>query len=239
MHDRAAEPRPPLRVRLLEAGRLLRLGVGAGAVTGFLVAGVGSRLAMLLLRFTSDPALAGTVTDDGFVIGAITADTFFLLAAGTLIGIAFGPLYLGVREWLPRRGRRWLFAAWVGVLGGGAIINPGGVDFTVVGPRWLALLLFVGVPFTLGLALATLIEWRLGSRQPSRLVALLPLMMIPTGLLVLPALLAAVAGIALDSGGQIDRWWRAPAARWAGRALLLAGLVIGAAELVGDVSTVL
>jgi hypothetical protein len=40
---------------------------------------VGGRLAMLLLRLTSDPVLRGVSTDDGFTIGRFSAQTIFLL----------------------------------------------------------------------------------------------------------------------------------------------------------------
>ena len=38
-------------------------------MAGLLVGGVGGRVAMLLLRLTSDPRLRGLETDDGFTIG--------------------------------------------------------------------------------------------------------------------------------------------------------------------------
>lgn len=44
----------------------------AGIPTGVIVAGLGSRLAMLLLRLTSPAAVRGVTSDDGFEIGRVT-----------------------------------------------------------------------------------------------------------------------------------------------------------------------
>lgn len=50
-------------------------GIYGGLVCGALVGGIGGRLAMLFLRVTSDPAVRGVETDDGFVIGEVSFDT--------------------------------------------------------------------------------------------------------------------------------------------------------------------
>ena len=41
---------------------------------------------MLLLRLTSDPALRGTQTDDGFTIGVFSTQTLFLLGVTAGLG---------------------------------------------------------------------------------------------------------------------------------------------------------
>lgn len=48
-----------------------------GLVTGLLIGGVGGRLAMFVLRLTSSETLHGLETDDGFIVGSFTSDTFF------------------------------------------------------------------------------------------------------------------------------------------------------------------
>jgi hypothetical protein len=53
----------------------LGAGVSAGFVAGVLIGGVGGRLAVLLLRVTSDPRLHGSQTDDGFTIGVVSTLT--------------------------------------------------------------------------------------------------------------------------------------------------------------------
>src|SRR5687768_17596769 len=91
----------PYREPVLVAAQYLVQGLLWGALGGFLIAGIGGRLAMLVLRLTSDPALAGTPTDDDFTIGAITGDTLFLLLLGSLAGAMGGVVYSLVRIWLP------------------------------------------------------------------------------------------------------------------------------------------
>jgi hypothetical protein len=60
--------------------------LAAGALTGALIGGVGGRLAMLILRLTSDPSLHGLETDDGFTIGIVSTSTLFLVGL-TMHGI--------------------------------------------------------------------------------------------------------------------------------------------------------
>ena len=60
-------------------GATLASGVTGGFVCGLLIGGVGGRLAMFVLRLTSDPSLRGARTDDDFIIGVFTSQTLFLL----------------------------------------------------------------------------------------------------------------------------------------------------------------
>ena len=77
---------------LSRPGATLASGVSAGFVSGVLIGGVGGRLAMLLLRVTSDPSLHGLQTDDGFRIGRVSAETLFLLGVTAGLGMAGGHL---------------------------------------------------------------------------------------------------------------------------------------------------
>ena len=52
------------------------VGTAAGAIAGLLIGGIGGRLAMLLLRLTSDEIVLGLTSDDGFEIGVVTATRF-------------------------------------------------------------------------------------------------------------------------------------------------------------------
>ncbi len=80
-----------LTVRELSpAGATLASGVLSGFVCGVVIGGVGGRLAMLLLRLTSDPTLRGVQTDDGFTIGRFSAETLFLLGVTAGLGILGG-----------------------------------------------------------------------------------------------------------------------------------------------------
>ena len=74
------------------------VGVGSGAIAGFLIGGVGGRLAMLLLRLTSPDLVIGMTSDDGFEIGVLSTSTLGLLAGMTLLGAVNGLLYAALRE---------------------------------------------------------------------------------------------------------------------------------------------
>lgn len=82
-------------------GQWLATGALSGLVCGALVGGLAGRLAMLVLRLTSDPSLRGLKTDDDFVIGAITPATLFLLFSTAAFGMFGGAVYLALRGWLP------------------------------------------------------------------------------------------------------------------------------------------
>jgi hypothetical protein len=69
---------------LSSPGATLAAGVSSGSVAGLLIGGVGGRLAMFVLRLTSDPALRGAKTDDGFTT-AIWMRVATLASEGTSI----------------------------------------------------------------------------------------------------------------------------------------------------------
>jgi hypothetical protein len=80
---------------LASPGATLASGVSAGFISGLLIGGVGGRLAMFLLRLTSDPALRGAQTDDGFTIGVFSTETLFLLGVTAGLGI-LGGAFVGI-----------------------------------------------------------------------------------------------------------------------------------------------
>ena len=112
----------------------LSAGVVGGLVTGAVVGGIGGRLAMFVLRLTSDPSLHGAETDDGFIMGQISGATLFLLIVTSVLGVLAGVLYLAVRTWFPLRRRAALAGIFGGIVGGALLIRPGGTDFTLLDP---------------------------------------------------------------------------------------------------------
>ena len=144
-------------------GLLRRLGAAslAGLVAGLAVGGVGGRLAMFVLRLTSSDSLRGVPTDDGFDIGSFTTDTIGLVLFTTLAGALFAVPYFVVRRWLPERRRPTQAAVFFGLVGGAAVIEPGGVDFTFIDPQVLAVALFIALPAAYGAAMAAGTEWLL------------------------------------------------------------------------------
>lgn len=144
------------------AGTLVSVGVAAlsGAVAGFLWGGIGGRIAMRILFLTSDSAVRGLTSDDGFTIGRISAASIFLLVAMTILGAILGAGYGVIRMLL--RSPTWVNAAGVAIaLGAGAgavIVSPDGIDFRVLEPLWLAVALFVFLPAAWGATVAALTE---------------------------------------------------------------------------------
>jgi len=122
----------------------------AGALQGLLVGGVGGRLPMMLLA-KLNPNATDAVSDDGFTIGHLTFQSLNLLGAATLLGVLGGGI-----DFVPRGvmiGPRWFQILSIGlgpavVVGGVLVHVPGGVDFTVLQPVWLSIVLFMAIPGT-------------------------------------------------------------------------------------------
>jgi hypothetical protein len=184
--------------------RWMRVVILAGVPVGILIGGVGSRLAMLLLRVTSPEAVRGVESDDGFIIGRFTlGGSYALLQIGAFVGVLGAALYLLVRPWL--LGPNWFRYLTIG-LGSGAVVgsmllHSDGVDFRVLEPRWLAMGLFVAVPALFGVAIGPAVEMierramPAGWRQfaaPAVILAIGPAGIIPA-LFVAPVLFVYVA----------------------------------------------
>ncbi len=150
----------PLSVGHEVAERLWVLTV-AGISTGVVVAGLGSRLAMLVLRLTSPDGVRGVTSDDGFEIGRFTyGGTYNLLVIGAIVGVIGAAAYRAVAPWLlgPVWFRRFTVAAASGVVVGSMLVHADGIDFHVLEPLWLAVALFVALPAIFGAAIAVAVD---------------------------------------------------------------------------------
>jgi hypothetical protein len=132
----------------------------AGALAGLLVGGIGGRLAMLLLT-RLDPQVAGTVSDDGFVMGQVTVlGTLNLLAVGVGLGVLGAVFYAVLRPLMV--GPRWfqVLSTSLGpaVVVGEMLVHTDGVDFRLFAPVELAIALFVLLPGLYAAALTGLAE---------------------------------------------------------------------------------
>ena len=133
----------------------------AGISTGVVVAGIGSRLAMMALRLTSHERVIGIQSDDDFTIGRFTFfGTYNLLVLGAGFGVIGAALYQWVRPWLI--GPRWFRYATVGLACGAVIgsmlIHADGIDFRALTPTWFAIALFIALPFLYGVAIAWTVD---------------------------------------------------------------------------------
>jgi hypothetical protein len=244
MQSAAVRTRPG--IGLLPAARTISAGLTAGLLGGLLFGGLGGRVAMLILRLTSDPGLRGLETDDGFTIGVVSSATAFLVVFTAMLGALGGLLYLVVRSWLPVGARPWLFGALAGLVGGAEVIRPGGIDFTRLEPLGLAVAMFVALPAAYGVFASVVAERFLAPGSAFResrgsvagLAILLPIVLFGgIGVLIVVGVIAAIL---------MRRHWPAVAAAWTsapmttvGRAVLVAVGIAGALALARDVAAVL
>jgi hypothetical protein len=133
----------------------------AGISTGVVVAGIGSRLAMLTLRLTSHPRVIGIQSDDDFTIGRFTFfGTYNLLVLGAAFGVIGAAVYQWVRPWL--MGPPWFRYVTVGLACGAVVgsmlIHADGIDFRALTPTWLAIALFIALPFLFGVAISWTVD---------------------------------------------------------------------------------
>jgi hypothetical protein len=185
----------------------------AGIWTGVVVAGIGSRLAMLILRLTSHPRVIGIQSDDDFTIGRFTFfGTYNLLVLGAAFGVIGAALYQWVRPWLI--GPQWFRYVTVGLACGAVVgsmlIHADGIDFRALTPTWLAIALFIALPFLFGVAIGWTVdrldrEGSFARRGRARfVVAAISALLFPLTLIVL-----AIATLVLFGWVSAREAWRA------------------------------
>jgi hypothetical protein len=234
---------------------LLARPIAAAAVAGFtmgaLIGGLGGRLAMLVLRLTSDPSLHGVETDDGFTIGVISSQTTFLIVITAVFGAVGGLVYVVVRTWLPSGRRAPAYGALSGVVGGSLVIHPDGLDFTVLDPLWLAIVMFIAIPAGYGFAVAALVErwlrttstafsraWQVGLVLVGLILVLLPIALRGgQGLIVVLVIVLAIAVVRRSPAAVY--FLGSPPVVWLGRIGLLGIGVYAGVSLVSDVIDIL
>lgn len=163
----------PLRALAEVTGRAASIGLISGGVAGLLAGGIGSRLAMRLIAAAGGPGIQGLETENGNLIGEITADgTVLLIVAGAILGAFGGLIYVAARSWLPGRIqlRAPLYGAFVMFLAAVLLLDKENSDFVTVGHPVLSVTLFAAIPFLYGVVQVLLTEWldrKLPALRPS------------------------------------------------------------------------
>ena len=194
---------------------------------------------MLLARL--NPDAAGLRSDDGFVMGQFTSTgTLNLLVVATVFGALGAGIYTVLRPLLI--GPRWFQVLSIGlgpaVVVGEQLVHVDGVDFTLLQPAWLAILLFAAIPGVYAALLTLLAErWRPPRGPIARLpwpVALMTLVAYgPVGVLLIPLAL----GWILFEGIRRQPWGHSLAAptAWTGRAALTGVFVVALVRLLDEI----
>lgn len=213
----AAAPGVGFVDRMMEELRVL---VVAGVPFGVLVVGVGSRVAMLVLRLTSPDTVIGVRSDDDFVIGRFTlGGSYNLLMLGAAVGIVGAGVYRLVAPWLigPMWFRRVTTAMGSAAVVGSILVHADGVDYRLLKPTWLAIALFVALPGVFGGFVGPVVDrvadrasW---TRTGRRVWALPVICLVPFPLATLPLLFVVVAMtfmMAINEAAPVDRLrtWR-------------------------------
>jgi hypothetical protein len=226
----------------------VRVLIVAGIPVGVLVAGVGSRLAMFLLRATSSDHVRGIESDDGFTIGEVTlGGTYNLVLLGATIGIIGAGAYQWVRRWLlgPTWFRRLTVGAGCGAVVGSMLIHADGVDFSALTPTWLAIGLFVALPAVFGLLIGPTVDrveqptsWTVRGRfrwlLPVVLVVVFPLSLITVAI----ASLIIAIWCAMRDEGVVRRLRDAAVTGVVVRAFWLLVAIAGLFALMGDIADI-
>jgi len=224
--------------------RWLTIGAAAGGLSGFVIGGIGGRLAMLLLRVTSDDSVRGIESDDGFIIGRFDfVSTLQLLGVTTLMGCIVGLIIVAGRPFFPKRGMPFAWAAAGAIVGGGILIHHDGVDFTVLEPHWLAIALFIAIPAAGAGLIAWLVELYPGFWVRNRVLTALACVFVLPVIIFFPIALAAIlVGAIFWLFMQVPKLRTFPAWRPARiAAIVVFGLIValGAVDLTSDVTTIL
>lgn len=212
----------------------------SGVLAGIAVIGGGGRLAMRLLAVTAGDDAQGRLTEAEEIVGDITLDGTigFVVFNGIIGGVAGSALYLLVRRFLPQgRTGGILFGLGLLIVVGTTVdpLRADNPDFDIVGPGWLAAVVFGLVVVAFGIVLAGV---------AARMSAWLPLPSTQRWTLVryvLPGVVAAVAfslTAVLVVGGVVvvlaTRWQPLVRAARSPQLLLAGRLVLGGVLLVAS-----
>lgn len=225
------------------------VGLVASLVSGVVVMGIGGRLAMRLLAITAGTDARGRITEADQVVGEITLDGTlgFVVFFGLVAGFVFGMAYMVIRHWLPR--------GWWGGFTYGTLLlvlfasrvdplRPDNEDFDIVGPGWLAVVVFVLMGWAYGMLLSAL-AGRFSRALPPLaterrvLLRYTPLLvLVPLYIFLVPIAIGAAVAVVVTRVEGLDSFIAAPRTMLAGRALGIAVVVVAAPGFVIAVSDI-
>jgi len=135
--------------------RSVLVAVVSGVGAGVFVAGAGGRLAMRLLAETSSETVQGRITEAEATVGSITVggSLFLMFFAAIFFGGLTGVLYMALRRWLPTGQLGGLCLGLILLITLAPMIDPirrDNIDFDLVGPGWLALIVFAALTILQG-----------------------------------------------------------------------------------------
>ncbi|HUP15774.1 MAG TPA: hypothetical protein VM848_06970 [Acidimicrobiia bacterium] len=131
----------------LKVGRRVGISGVAALLGGVLVLGVGGRLAMRLsgaMAIVNNPGTRGRLTGDGFLIGRISVDgSLGLILFGGVFGSIIAAGYWALlKDRIADRGRLGWAALAAAAIGGNAFVKPDNIDFVILEPVALNVLLY-------------------------------------------------------------------------------------------------
>ena len=234
-----------IRASVAEELRILIVG---GIPFGVLVAGLGSRTAMFLLRITSPQTVVGVQSDDDFEIGRFTVSgTYNLLALGAAVGFVGAGVYrlVGPRLIGPMWFRCVTTGLAAGAVVGSMLVHAGGIDFRLLKPTWFAITLFVALPALFAAFIGPVVDraadessWTRDGRWRWMLPLVLLVMFPPTMLLLLFATAIVTALVMLKRIDLVQRVRSTMPYGLAVRAVWLSIAMLGALELMNDITEI-
>ena len=209
---------------------------GAGAILGAFWVGVVGRVVMGVIALLNDEA-HGIRSDDDFVIGQFTfGGSLNFLVFGIALGSFGGALYLALRAL--RIGPAWFQVLSISlapaIVALAMIVHPKGVDFTLLEPVALSVILFLLVAWGYTASLAVLVErWlRPGGVAETAPRWLVGVALVPTVFFLPVTVLLVVGRFAVRLIGR-----HVEPAAWLARGALLAVFLLSVADLASDLST--
>lgn len=165
---------------------------------------------MRVVALQSASGYDGLTTDDGAANGEITLlGTLGLVVFLALVGGVAGLVYAAVRPALPERRRPLVWGVLTGLVVGSMVIHADGVDYAVLGSRWVSVAMFGAVSAGYG-ALAAHVAERLlrpdgWSRRTTTVRAGVPFLALLPGLTLVPIGLALGGVAAARATGLLGR----------------------------------